>query len=297
MLALLGENGQVVRLSRQRPRLHRAPAPGKAHQPPDARAQDALGRQQRDGAHPPAARDPGRSLPPRHVRGRIRQRHGGADRARHAHREAAAWSGAFDHQLASKLTFRSRIRPADDSSVIGRVLRTGTSMVCNDLQTLGDVPGGARATAHGPGFRSVVAYPLLVDRTPVGALMLTSYDVGAVGDEESRMLRELVANLSFALQYLHKEDEIRFLSVLRSAHRSRQARPVLRPAGARARAAHRTARHARRGGARHRAAVDHQRFVRPSRGRPAAAAGRRSHSSATWIPPSCWPTSAAAPSA
>ena len=42
--------------------------------------------------------------------------------------------------------------------------------------------------------------------------MLTSYDVGAVGDEEMRMLRELVANLSFALQYLHKEDEIRFLS-------------------------------------------------------------------------------------
>jgi diguanylate cyclase (GGDEF)-like protein len=51
-----------------------------------------------------------------------------------------------------------------------------------------------------------------VDRTPVGALMLTSYDIGAVGDEESRMLRELVANLSFALQYLHKEDEVRFLS-------------------------------------------------------------------------------------
>ena len=57
-----------------------------------------------------------------------------------------------------------------------------------------------------------MAYPLLVDRTPVGAMMLTSYDVGAVGDEESRMLRELVANLSFALQYLHKEDEVRFLS-------------------------------------------------------------------------------------
>jgi diguanylate cyclase (GGDEF)-like protein len=33
-----------------------------------------------------------------------------------------------------------------------------------------------------------------------------------VGDEELRMLRELVANLSFGLQYLHKEDEIRFLS-------------------------------------------------------------------------------------
>jgi diguanylate cyclase (GGDEF)-like protein len=70
----------------------------------------------------------------------------------------------------------------------------------------------ARAALMDSGFRSVVAYPLLVDRTPVGAMMLASYDVGAVGDEESRMLRELVANLSFALQYLHKEDEVRFLS-------------------------------------------------------------------------------------
>ena len=91
------------------------------------------------------------------------------------------------------------------------MLRTGASLVCNDLQTL-EMALAARASLMDSGFRSVVAYPLLVDRTPVGALMLTSYDVGAVGDEESRMLRELVANLSFALQYLHKEDEVRFLS-------------------------------------------------------------------------------------
>ena len=34
----------------------------------------------------------------------------------------------------------------------------------------------------------------------------------AVSEEELRMLREVAANLSFALQYLHKEDAVRFLS-------------------------------------------------------------------------------------
>src|SRR5687768_7478201 len=122
-----------------------------------------------------------------------------------------AWSGSIDGPAAQQLTFSVAENSADDSSVIGRVLRTGAALVCNDLQTL-DMPLAARATLLDSGYRSVVAYPLVVDRTPVGALMLTSYDVGAVSDEESRMLRELVANLSFALQYLHKEDEVRFLS-------------------------------------------------------------------------------------
>ncbi|HLA73507.1 MAG TPA: diguanylate cyclase, partial [Steroidobacteraceae bacterium] len=123
----------------------------------------------------------------------------------------AAWSGSVDNTQAQQLTFTIAENANEDSSVIGRVLRSGATMICNDLQSL-EMSLAARAALMDSGFRSVVAYPLLVDRTPVGALMLTSYDIGAVGDEESRMLRELVANLSFALQYLHKEDEVRFLS-------------------------------------------------------------------------------------
>jgi len=123
----------------------------------------------------------------------------------------AAWSGSIDNQAAQQLTFSIAESAKDDSSVIGRVLRTSAPLICNDLNSL-EMPLAARAPLLDSGFRSVVAYPLVVDGTPVGALMLTSFDVGAVGDEESRMLRELVANLSFALQYLHKEDEVRFLS-------------------------------------------------------------------------------------
>ncbi len=124
---------------------------------------------------------------------------------------AEAWSGSVDSHVAQQLTFSIGDSAGEDTSVIGRVLRTGAAVVCNDLQTL-EMTLAARAALMDSGFRSAVAYPLLVDKTPVGALLLTSYDTGAVGDEESRMLRELVANLSFALQYLHKEDEVRFLS-------------------------------------------------------------------------------------
>lgn len=123
----------------------------------------------------------------------------------------AAWSGSVDQQIVQQLTFSIADTAEEDTSVTGRVMRTGQVLVCNDLQNL-DMPLSARATLLDSGYRSVVALPLLVDRTAVGALMLASYDVGAVGDEELRMLRELVANLSFGLQYLHKEDEIRFLS-------------------------------------------------------------------------------------
>jgi PAS domain S-box-containing protein/diguanylate cyclase (GGDEF)-like protein len=123
----------------------------------------------------------------------------------------AAWSGSVDNHVAPQLKFSIGDSAGEDSSVVGRVLRTGVAVVCNDLQTL-EMSLAARAALMDSGFRSAVAYPLLIDKTPVGALLLTSYDSGAVGDEESRMLRELVANLSFALQYLHKEDEVRFLS-------------------------------------------------------------------------------------
>ena len=55
-----------------------------------------------------------------------------------------AWSGSFDSQLAQQLTFSIAESAGEDSSVIGRVLRTGASLVCNDLQTARDGTGGAR---------------------------------------------------------------------------------------------------------------------------------------------------------
>jgi len=41
-----------------------------------------------------------------------------------------------DNQAAQQITYSIGENAGEDASVIGRVLRTGASLVCNDLQTL-----------------------------------------------------------------------------------------------------------------------------------------------------------------
>ena len=59
---------------------------------------------------------------------------------------------------------------------------------------------------------AVVGLPLMVDKTTIGVLGLCCRELKRIGDEESRMLREVAANLSFALQYLHQGSKVRLLS-------------------------------------------------------------------------------------
>jgi diguanylate cyclase (GGDEF)-like protein len=62
------------------------------------------------------------------------------------------------------------------------------------------------------GIRSLASVPLLIEHTPVGTFTVGGAEAGMFGEDEMRMLREVAANLSFALQYLYKEDTVRFLS-------------------------------------------------------------------------------------
>jgi len=124
----------------------------------------------------------------------------------------AAWAGT-GHDRQGELNFR-----ADDSgrsevgeSITGRALRTGEIAICDDVAR---VPGPWRFadTLDALAVRSIASVPLLIDDTPVGTFTVAGGDVGMFGDEEARMLQEVAANLSFALQYLYKEDTVKFLS-------------------------------------------------------------------------------------
>ncbi len=99
------------------------------------------------------------------------------------------WAGRDSDGLGT-LVFPIGQSLEEDASLTSRVLRTGET---------GRV-------------ESVVALPLKVDGTTVGAITLTAHDVNAISDEEIGLLNEVAANLSFALQYLEKEDTVQFLS-------------------------------------------------------------------------------------
>ena len=60
--------------------------------------------------------------------------------------------------------------------------------------------------------RPMVALPLVVDKTVVGVLTVCSTEPGPVGEEEMRTLREVAANIAFALQYLQQGSRVRLLS-------------------------------------------------------------------------------------
>jgi diguanylate cyclase (GGDEF)-like protein/PAS domain S-box-containing protein len=121
-----------------------------------------------------------------------------------------AWYGAQDADVRDRVFLVAQTE-AEDSSVSGRVLRTGKMFLCNDITQL---DAGIRAwpTLHDAKFRSVAALPLTVDATTVGVLLLTALNSDAVSDEETRLLGEVAANLSYALQYFEKESAVQFLS-------------------------------------------------------------------------------------
>ena len=124
-----------------------------------------------------------------------------------------AWAGA-GADSKDRVTFRVDPISEDDESfdtVTGRALRTGVEVVCNDLLGAGNrlVHAERLFSLH---INCLAAIPLLVDETPVGAFTVGSADSCGSSEEELRMLREVASNLSFALQYLHKEDAVRFLS-------------------------------------------------------------------------------------
>jgi diguanylate cyclase (GGDEF)-like protein len=58
----------------------------------------------------------------------------------------------------------------------------------------------------------VIGLPLMVDKTVVGVLGICPREHGVIAEEEFVMLREVAANLSFALQYLRQDSKVRLLS-------------------------------------------------------------------------------------
>jgi diguanylate cyclase (GGDEF)-like protein len=124
----------------------------------------------------------------------------------------AAWAGA-GREYQGELTFKvdDSGHPEAGESVTDRALRTGEVAVCDDVaQVAGPLRFGDRLETLG--IRSLASIPLLIEDTPVGAFTVGGAGAGMFGEEEMRMLQEVAANLSFALQYLYKEDTVRFLS-------------------------------------------------------------------------------------
>ncbi len=120
------------------------------------------------------------------------------------------WNGGdIDTRTPVEFEIGDGLEP--DSSLVGRALRTGEIAVANDLSQSEPVVAN-RVELMKKGYRSMVALPFIVDGSRVGALTLCSRAGDLVSDEELRLLQEITANLSFALQFRQKEDAFQLLA-------------------------------------------------------------------------------------
>src|SRR6185437_1619084 len=94
-----------------------------------------------------------------------------------------------------------------NDGIVDQVLNLGVPFVYNDVSAQSAIPAAA-----GSRFRSAAALPLWLEANVVGVLVLTALEAGIFGDEEMEMLNEVSATLSFALQYLYKDNAVQFLS-------------------------------------------------------------------------------------
>lgn len=92
-------------------------------------------------------------------------------------------------------------------------LQSKTVVVYQDLQaTASDSMGPISRKALTQGCRSVATLPLLIGTRLVGTIVFYAKDTELFDGEELGLLNEIASNVSFALQYIDKEEKIHYLA-------------------------------------------------------------------------------------
>ncbi len=120
-----------------------------------------------------------------------------------------AWAGVDDDIGADRLSIRSDV--AIGQGAVGEAVRRGAACVVNDLGTR-DAVGRRREEALRRGYRSLIALPLIVDARVVGVMVLYACEAEFFTAEEQTLLTELANDVSFALEYIAKQDLLAYLA-------------------------------------------------------------------------------------
>lgn len=120
-----------------------------------------------------------------------------------------AWAGIEDDPGAEPLVLCGDGGTGEDA--IGRAVLGRTPVVIDELSEVG-AGGGRRAEALRRGYRSMVALPLVVESKVDGVIVLYAREAAFFTGEELDLLKELANDVSFALEYIGKQDLLAYLA-------------------------------------------------------------------------------------
>jgi diguanylate cyclase len=98
----------------------------------------------------------------------------------------------------------------EDPGPVGEALRQKKMVVVNDIEAASQHLLKSQALARG--FRSQMAMPLMVDDQAVAVLVLYAAETGFFDYEELKLLKDLAGDISFALDYIGKEEKLTYVS-------------------------------------------------------------------------------------
>jgi diguanylate cyclase (GGDEF)-like protein/PAS domain S-box-containing protein len=98
----------------------------------------------------------------------------------------------------------------EDPGSVGKAIRYKKMVVANDIET--DPHTVFKREALVRGFRSLIAMPLIVADEVVGVLVLYAGETGFFDYEELKLLKDLAGDISFALDYIGKEEQLTYVS-------------------------------------------------------------------------------------
>jgi diguanylate cyclase (GGDEF)-like protein/PAS domain S-box-containing protein len=123
----------------------------------------------------------------------------------------AAWAGVGSESYStSKSTAR-----ADASSgqgAVGRAIRERRPVFSNDILAEPGVGGRRRAEAAERGLRSLITLPLLMNGAVIGNFSLFAHGCNFFTEEEVKLLSDLTADISFALEHIATEEKVQYLA-------------------------------------------------------------------------------------
>jgi diguanylate cyclase (GGDEF)-like protein/PAS domain S-box-containing protein len=119
------------------------------------------------------------------------------------------WMGQEDGFLR-QLHLSARADAPEGQGISGIAVRTGKPVVVNDVATDNRLRHAQETLRHG--FRSFVVLPLIVGPDAVGLLALYADEANVFDHEELKLLVELSADISFALDHIAKTDQLDYLA-------------------------------------------------------------------------------------
>ena len=116
-----------------------------------------------------------------------------------------AWWGYVDGYLDNiKISIGSDIPEGRGPS--GEIIRSGKYFVCNDIENASYMEPWKKEALR-RNYRSTAGFPLRMGMEVIGVLRVYASEVDFFTEEEIKLLNELANDISFAIEYMKKEEE------------------------------------------------------------------------------------------